>query len=229
MCNQSGIEFCKKNINVDHIHKKKILEVGAANINGSLRHWLETFKPYSYTGVDISNDPNVDFIVKAEDLVEHFGAESFDFIICTEVIEHISDWKNAINNFKNVLSPNGRLILTTRSIGFPYHGYPFDYWRFSLKDFKTIFNDFSIISLENDSLEPGVFLYAQKPEVSRLLDLSDYKVWSIISGSKENISFVDEFQEELPDLSRLDWRIKRFLSRLPVSFSRKIQHWIKNK
>ena len=161
--------------------------------------------------------------------MEHFGAESFDFIICTEVIEHISDWKNAINNFKNVLSPNGRLILTTRSIGFPYHGYPFDYWRFSLKDFKTIFNDFSIISLENDSLEPGVFLYAQKPEVSRLLDLSDYKVWSIISGSKENISFVDEFQEELPDLSRLDWRIKRFLSRLPVSFSRKIQHWIKNK
>ena len=42
----------------------------------------------------------------------------FDLIISCEVIEHLFDPKAIVRNTKQLLKPNGRLILTT-----PYHGY----------------------------------------------------------------------------------------------------------
>lgn len=39
--------------------------------------------------------------------------EKFDFILCTEVIEHISDSKNALINMYRLLKPGGILLLST--------------------------------------------------------------------------------------------------------------------
>lgn len=46
------------------------------------------------------------------------GATQFDIIISCEVIEHLFYPKALVRNTKQLLKPNGRLILTT-----PYHGY----------------------------------------------------------------------------------------------------------
>ena len=42
-----------------------------------------------------------------------FETESFDIIICSEVIEHIPDAKKVILEFHRVLKPDGKLLLTT--------------------------------------------------------------------------------------------------------------------
>jgi len=55
------------------------------------------------------------------------------------------------------------LLLTTRSLGFPLHEYPGDYWRFSVLDMRCIFAGWVDVSVLNDGQVPGVFVVARKP------------------------------------------------------------------
>ena len=57
----------------------------------------------------------------------------------------------------------GVLLITTRSPGFKYHGYPFDYWRYTPEDMTRLLRDFEIEDLQNDPLAPGVFVKARRP------------------------------------------------------------------
>lgn len=194
MCNNSCIKFCQRVIKPSEVSGKKILEVGSANLNGGLRSYLENLSPIEYIGVDIQQAPGVDIVLRAEDLVKHFGENKFDFVVSTEVLEHIADWITVINNLKKIVSPNGVILLTTRSIGFPYHGFPDDYWRFEVKDMQHIFADFDILALESDKSEPGVFIKVAKPSYNNqpLSTLNHYKLWSIITGKREFVYFLDE-------------------------------------
>src|SRR5258707_13747716 len=47
------------------------------------------------------------------------------------MLEHAENWQAALTGMLAVLLPGGLLVLTTRSEGFPLHGYPDDHWRFS--------------------------------------------------------------------------------------------------
>jgi SAM-dependent methyltransferase len=52
----------------------------------------------------------------------------FDFIICTEVLEHVADWAPAFRNLAQLLAPGGRLLATCPAF-FQLHEEPYDYWR----------------------------------------------------------------------------------------------------
>lgn len=182
MCNKTGIEFGEKNIKENDIKNKTVIEVGSYYINGSLRSLIEAFHPEKYVGVDIVKGTGVDQICAVEQLLDRFGKETFDVLISTELLEHILDWRSAITNFKHILKPNGILLITTRSKGFEYHGYPFDFWRYEIDDMKAIFSDFDIEVLEKDNLTPGVFIKARKPDTFAENDLSNYRLYSIIHG-----------------------------------------------
>jgi SAM-dependent methyltransferase len=143
---------------------RSILEVGALDVNGSLRSIAERFGPSRYVGVDLYEGPGVDRICDAHDLLHEFGAESFDGLISTELLEHVRDWQTVVRNFKRVLKPGGWLLLTTRSAGFPYHGYPLDFWRYERSDLAALFSDFEIETIESDPVAPGVFLAARRPD-----------------------------------------------------------------
>ena len=184
MCSESIIEFCKKNFNEHEIASREILEVGSFDVNGSIRSYVEEFSPRSYVGTDITEGPNVDLVVDANNLISEFGTDSFDFIICTEVVEHVQDWRNVINNIKGVLRQNGCLLLTTRSRRFPYHGYPYDYWRYEISDMKKIFSEFDIDKLASDPTMPGVFVKVFKNSSEKGNDLDQILLYSILTGTK---------------------------------------------
>ena len=179
MCNAYSILFGAINLRPDEVKDKKILEVGSYDTNGSLRRLVESYRPAEYIGVDIQKGPGVDFICRAEDILNKFGKESFDLVISTEMLEHVKDWKKAIHNMKVVCKPEGGILITTRSRGCPYHSHPYDFWRFELKDMRYIFSDCVIENLEKDPLM-GVFVKVRRPEAFLEKDLSDYDLYSIL-------------------------------------------------
>ena len=81
------------------------------------------------------------------------------------MLEHVLDWRSAVWNLKSVVKPGGALILTTRSRGFYFHGYPCDYWRFGIEDMRVIVSDMDVELLESDNpTSPGVFIRARRTE-----------------------------------------------------------------
>jgi len=184
MCNVSCIVFGAKNLSKEEVKGKKVLEVGSCDVNGSLRPIIESWGCSEYVGVDIEKGPGVDIICSAEDIVKRFGKESFDIVISTELLEHVRDWRRAIANIKNVCRLDGTILITTRSYGFRYHAYPFDFWRYEVEDMEEIFSDCKILALEKDPLKPGVFIKVRKPNNFVMNDLSEYKLYSIITNKR---------------------------------------------
>lgn len=191
MCNLTGIAFGQAVLAPGSVAGRAVLEVGSMDVNGSLRPFVESLGPASYVGVDIAPGPSVDVVVDASGLVDRFGAESFDVVITTEMLEHIRDWQTVVSNLKRVVRPGGLLLVTTRSIGFPYHGYPYDFWRYEPEDMRAIFADFEIEALERDSDAPGIFMLARKP-TTFAENRAALALYSIVAkGRKTSISTFD--------------------------------------
>jgi SAM-dependent methyltransferase len=181
--NQSGKSFGEHHLDSYVIKDRKVLEVGACDINGSLRAHVEQFGPTSYLGTDIVDGPGVDRIAHVERLPEELG-ETYDVIISTEVAEHVRDWRAMVWSMKATLNPGGHLLLTTRSKRFYYHGYPHDWWRYEAEDMTQIFRDMEILALEPDPLAPGIFVFMRKPEDFAEADLSQIRLYSIVKWAR---------------------------------------------
>jgi len=184
MCNATVYEFFMRYVNVEEFNGKRILEVGSKYVNGGVRPLIERFcEPKEYVRTDIGSGRFVDLLLPAEKL-EYFGTEHFDVVISTEVLEHVQDWRLVINNIKKVLKRGGYAYITARSRGTPYHGYPYDFWRYEIEDGNRIFSDFEIIVVQKDEAGDGIFLKARKPESYKPVDLSSLPLYSILLGER---------------------------------------------
>jgi SAM-dependent methyltransferase len=184
MCNVAGALFGARQLSRDAIAGRRVLEVGSYDVNGSLRPLLESWGPAEYRGVDLIEGPGVDEVLDATRLVERFGEGAFDVVVSTELLEHVPDWRLVISNLKRVLAPGGILLLTTRSPGYPYHGFPHDFWRYTPEDMRAIFADCELLALESDPQKPGVFLKARKPADFREAELSGLALFSVVAGKR---------------------------------------------
>ncbi len=192
MCNKTCIDFTRANLKEEDARGAAVIEVGSLDVNGSVRPIIEALHPKSYIGVDIKMGPGVDQICDANDILDRFGRESFDLLVSTELLEHVRDWRRVISNFKQILKPGGLILLTTRSFGFHYHGYPFDFWRYEMTDAQILFQDFITENIEADPLEPGILIKARRPTTFCERDLSNYSLYSIIKGKRaQRINEVD--------------------------------------
>ncbi|MEA3346992.1 MAG: methyltransferase domain-containing protein [Candidatus Auribacterota bacterium] len=82
-----------------------------------------------------------------------FKSESFDSVLCSEVLEHTKDPKQAVKEIYRVLKKNGKLYITTRLL-FPLHDAPGDYHRFTEYNLREIANSFSNLKI---TYETGPF------------------------------------------------------------------------
>lgn len=163
MCHESVLDFVRQNISPADVAGREVLEVGSFDVNGSPRGIVEPMGPARYIGVDLAPGPGVDEVCDASTLELLFGANSFDVVLSTEMLEHALDWRGAVWAMKSVLRPGGLLLLTTRSPGFGYHNPP-DYWRFTVDDARAIFDDLAELVVLDDPQVPGVLVRARKPE-----------------------------------------------------------------
>lgn len=85
-----------------------------------------------YTTVDCFEHPNVDVVSDIHSLADAFAPNSFDFVLLTDVLEHVQRPWVAVRQMYVVLKPGGTLLLTT-PFNFHLHGNDVvgDYWRLS--------------------------------------------------------------------------------------------------
>lgn len=183
------MQLCEKHSKVSEIENKKIIEVGSYDINGSFRHILQPMKPSLYLGIDIESGRGVDEICSVDGVISRYGAGSFDIIVSTEAIEHIKDWRVAINNLKQLCKVGGILYLTSRSRGFGYHSFPSDHWRYELDDVARIFSNWNIEVLVEDMYNGnhyGFFLKAHKT-TNELIDLGPVALYNINTDRRNGL------------------------------------------
>jgi SAM-dependent methyltransferase len=180
---RSVLDFVGRHLDEEEVRGMSVIEAGSRSVAGagqSVRPMIEKYRPASYVGTDIEPGLYVDEVCDAGELQMRFGDNRFDIVVTTEMLEHTLDWRRVVSNLKRVAKPGGALIVTTRSYGFPYHGWPQDYWRYELDDLRTIFSDFEIEAIEPDPEAPGVFMKARKPASFREADLSRHKLFSMV-------------------------------------------------
>jgi SAM-dependent methyltransferase len=72
---------------------------------------------------------------------------SFDFIVCTEVLEHVLQPFAAAAELRRLLRPAGLLFVTV-PFNFRIHGPLPDCWRFTEHGLRALFNNWEIIELQ---------------------------------------------------------------------------------
>jgi hypothetical protein len=172
----SAMAFAVSALTEREVRGSRVFEVGAYDVNGSVRSHVESLRPREYVGIDMRGGPGVDVVCDAGELPERFcfvsADDGPDVLISTEMLEHAEDWQAAMRGMIDVLYPSGPaggglLVLTTRSEGFPLHGYPDDHWRFSVDAMGAIVKaaglDVERLEADPDPASPGVFVKARKP------------------------------------------------------------------
>ncbi len=193
MCNEDCINWGAKNLTEEEIKGKRVIEIGSYDVNGSLRKNVELHNPGEYIGIDIVKGPGVDIICPCEKLVQKFGKNSFDIVISTCSIEHIQDWIESISNIKNICKTNGIILIIVPS-DWPYHEYPYDFWRYKKEDIKNIFSECDILKLDEDVKTPSlVYVKIRKPKEFCEKNLSKYKLYSIIFNKRIHLQFLNSF------------------------------------
>ena len=79
----------------------------------------------------------------------------FDFILCTEVMEHVADWQSAFANFHKLLAPGGRLLITCPHL-YPLHEEPYDFWRPTPYALRYFAARFSLNVLDQQQIGDGL-------------------------------------------------------------------------
>lgn len=169
----------------NEIKGKHILEVGAKDVNGSVRWIFEGKGCASYLGTDIDSGKSVDYIANVYELDQHFSKRKFDIVICLETLEHIEYWREAVIQMERVLKKGGLMIVSTPKPGFKYHGWPYDYWRYTLDDWRKILIDFEEVYAV-DWRPSGCLYVARKLRNGITVDLSDIELYAVEKPDNKN-------------------------------------------
>ena len=126
----------------------KVLDVGGKKDNkrGIFRPPLDTVVSWEYLNIDESTNP--DYSCSADNIP--VDDNTFDIIILAEVVEHLENPIDALQECYRVLKKDGRIITTIPFLN-ALHADPYDFQRWT--DVK-IENELSKIGFKNISIKP---------------------------------------------------------------------------
>jgi len=127
-------QFIKKIAIQYDLEDKKLLDIGAEKCP-----YKNYFHKVKYFSQDIkqNKDQSINFIGDINKGLPNIKDESFDYILCTQVLEHICEPDKAFKEFHRILKKNGRLFLTTHMC-YDEHMVPYDYFRFTKYGLKYL-------------------------------------------------------------------------------------------
>tara|TARA_R110000822_G_scaffold309905_1_gene440612 strand:- start:722 stop:1225 length:504 start_codon:yes stop_codon:yes gene_type:complete len=101
-------EFISRHATDDAI---SVIEIGSRNINGTIR---DLFPNAKWIGLDLFEGPEVDVVCDARDFVPE---SLVDLVVCCEVLEHCSGWRQLIQSASLWLKQKGVIIITAAGPG----------------------------------------------------------------------------------------------------------------
>ena len=123
--------------------KGKVLDIGCGQ--SPYRYLLNAAKT-EYKGIDVVEASSFDYknndITLFDGEIIPFEDNTFDAIICTEVLEHVFNYQTLVDEMYRVCKPNATLIITI-PFSARYHYIPYDFFRYTPSALEKIFSKFS--------------------------------------------------------------------------------------
>jgi len=119
----------------------RILDVG-----GRLQPYRPLFaeRVEQYYAADLARGPLVNVVASAGQLP--FASDSFDVVVCTQVLEYVARPQEAVAEMHRVLKAGGSLLLSVPSV-FPRDSDP-EYWRFLPSGVRMMLSGFTQVEIE---------------------------------------------------------------------------------
>jgi SAM-dependent methyltransferase len=99
-----------------------------------------------YETLDIDPKSGATFIADLCNCSKTVGHDRYDYVVCTEVLEHTRQPFDAVQNIFNILKPGGLAFIST-PFNFRIHGPLPDCWRFTEHGLRELFKSFEISEL----------------------------------------------------------------------------------
>lgn len=146
----------------------KVLDVGSRSVDNqpTLKN---IFGNTSYIGLDMIKGNNVDVVLNSHNLMSKFTAESFDLIMCFDMLEHDDKFWITVENIKWALQSKGWFLVGVPSLNMGEHDYPHDYWRFMPQGVEKLLEGFENVYIEPQTDGEGykffdeIYGWGQKP------------------------------------------------------------------
>lgn len=142
----------------------KVLEIGSLNINGGVREFFPDAE--EYIGIDMQKGQGVDKLMEAHNILKVWPKETFDTVLCLEMLEHDNAFWQTVDIMHGVLKKRSFLVVSTPTFGFPIHRYPKDYFRFGEDAYREIiFKNFKILrfsEVRDSENSPGICCIGKK-------------------------------------------------------------------
>ncbi len=84
------------------------------------------------------------------------SSEQYDGVLCINVLEHIFNYQNVINETRRILKPGGRAIFAVPFL-IQVHPSPHDHWRFTAETLERLFTEAGFTEINIESIGTGVF------------------------------------------------------------------------
>ncbi len=138
----------------NHAH---ILDVGCG-----IKPYRTLFSSPEYTGIDIAGGGHTDDAKTVDafydGLTIPYADQSFDTLICTQVLEHAHDPEILVAECARVLKPGGRAFFSM-PFTYPEHEVPYDFRRFTRFEHDRLFrkNGFTTVTITKTTGFAGTF------------------------------------------------------------------------
>lgn len=127
----------------------RVLDVGCGQ---SPYKFLLNSEHTEYSGIDIFEADSFDYynrdITPFNGIDIPFDDDTFDALICTEVLEHVPHYQALIDEMHRVLKKGGIGIVTVPWSA-RYHYIPYDFFRYTPSSLKTMFSKFDNIAISH--------------------------------------------------------------------------------
>ena len=122
----------------------QVLDIGCGNST-----YQDLFPTITTVDIEAREHYTPDHIADAHDL-HMLSNNTFDIVLCTEVLEHLHTPHKALAEFLRILKPGGILLLSTRFV-FPIHDAPGDYYRYTSYGLEHLCKDYDIIEIQPET------------------------------------------------------------------------------